>query len=30
MVGNTFKNNNGLKGILIIDKNDNVNGSLIV
>jgi hypothetical protein len=30
MVGNTFVNNNGLKGIIIIDKNDNNDGSLIV
>ena len=30
MIGNTFTNNNGLKGIIIIDKNDNIHGSLIV
>jgi hypothetical protein len=29
MIGNTFTNNNGLKGIIIIDKSDNI-GSLIV
>jgi hypothetical protein len=30
MIGNYFINNNGLKGIIIIDKNDNVNSSLLV
>ena len=30
MIGNNFTNNNGLKGIIIIDKNDNINGSLLV
>jgi hypothetical protein len=30
MIGNNFTNNNGLKGIIIIDKNDNINSSLLV
>lgn len=29
IIGNTFLNNNGLKGVVIVDKDNNINSSII-